>query len=238
MDRYDAFLSSYLFAYLENPLIQEIIITDENGRDIEKIKANFDDPKLKLFQNDRQLGPLLNKLRAASFAQNEWIVLMDSDNFADDAYFKTAKDYIESINGQPIQNIIVAPSFAKPNFNYSHLSGFVFKKGEFKNNRRMEQQLIQSNNYPSSVLMNTGNYVIHKHLINKVDLKGEDLSQSSACDVILLNTILFEQLDLHLHVVKHLEYTHVCHDGSISIKTNKVCRDFTSRVHKRYENLI
>ena len=126
MDRFDDFLSNFLFVYLENDLIQEIIITDENGRDIDKIQEHFDNPKLRLFRNEKQLGALLNKHKAASLAQNEWIALIDSDNLADYDYFETAKNYIESMK-EPIQNVILAPCFAKPLFDYTHLSGVIFK---------------------------------------------------------------------------------------------------------------
>ena len=37
MDRYDNFLSKNLPLYVDNPLINEIIITDENGNDVDKI---------------------------------------------------------------------------------------------------------------------------------------------------------------------------------------------------------
>ena len=40
MDRYDKFLSNYLPKYLDNELISEIIITDENGYDIQKINES------------------------------------------------------------------------------------------------------------------------------------------------------------------------------------------------------
>ena len=43
MDRFDNFLSKYLPKYLENEYINEIVITDENGNDIEKIKKEFSD---------------------------------------------------------------------------------------------------------------------------------------------------------------------------------------------------
>ena len=49
--------------------------------------------------------------------QNKWIALIDSDNFANDQYFITAKNYIDN-NIKNDKNIILAPSFAKPNFNY------------------------------------------------------------------------------------------------------------------------
>ena len=37
LNRFDDFLSKYLPKYLENNLINEIIITDENGDDVNKI---------------------------------------------------------------------------------------------------------------------------------------------------------------------------------------------------------
>ena len=43
MERFDIFLSRYLPKYLANEYINEIIITDENGNDIEKIKLAFPD---------------------------------------------------------------------------------------------------------------------------------------------------------------------------------------------------
>lgn len=232
MDRYD-FLSSYLFVYLENELIQEIIITDENGRDIEKIKAHFDHPKLKLFQNEKQLGPLLNKLRAASFAQNEWIALIDSDNFASDDYFRTAKKYIES--NVTTQNVILAPSFAKPHFDYSQFNGFVFTKGTFEENRRKERKL----NLSSLILMNTGNYVLHCNLLTGLDLsKDLDVYKTSACDVLYLNLFLFEHSDLHLHVVKGLEYDHIVHNDCVSIQTSNHYNSFKQEISERYHNFI
>jgi hypothetical protein len=77
-------------------------------------------------------------------------------------------------------------------------------------------QSVQNNSF---ILMNTGNYIINKYLIDNVDLswETENIKQSFACDVIYFNTLLFEQLDLHLHVVPNLEYEHTKHDGSIYI---------------------
>ena len=57
MDRFDKFLSRYLPKYLANEYISEIIITDENGNDVEKINRAFpDNSKLVLFKNERRLG--------------------------------------------------------------------------------------------------------------------------------------------------------------------------------------
>ena len=41
MNRYDLHLSKYLLSYIENNLIDEIIICDENGNDVKQIKEHF-----------------------------------------------------------------------------------------------------------------------------------------------------------------------------------------------------
>jgi len=240
MDRFDKFLSKYLVQYLNNEYVNEIVITDENGNDIEKIKSAFpNNEKLVLIKNKKQFGPFLNKLKACSFAKNEWIVLMDSDNFAYKDYFVVAQKYIEEKIGEQ-KNIILAPCKARPNFDYSHLSGFIYKKGDFNKNTKLEKQLIQKHNSPSTTLMNTGNYVINKYLINNLNLQNEkdNIPKSSACDVIYFNTLLFEQLDLNIHVVPNLEYDHVVHNGSIYIQTQNNFKEFNNFVHNRYNNLV
>jgi hypothetical protein len=239
MDRFDNFLSNYLPKYLENEYISEIVITDENGNDVDKINSNFpENKKLILIKNTNRLGPFLNKIKACSNAKKEWIVLMDSDNFADINYFIKAKEYIEN-NIKEEKNIILAPSYAKPNFNYSHLSGLIYKKGEFNNNLIKENNLFKLGYTLSNVLMNTGNYVINKYLVDNLDLTTEqdNINKSSACDVIYFNTLLFEQLHLNMHVVKEMEYDHTIHNGSIYIQTVNQNRYFNESVYNRYNNL-
>jgi hypothetical protein len=241
MDRFHSFLSRYLPLYLQNELISEIIISDENGNDYDLINKHFSlFEKIKCFKNETKLGPFLNKLNACANATNEWIVLIDSDNFADIEYFKVAKNYIEKHIGSNEKNIILAPSKALPNFNYSHLSGMIFKKGHFNENKSIENTRINNTFSGSETLMNTGNYVINKYLINSLNLDYEkkNIPFSSACDVIYLNTLFFEQLDLNMHIVPNLEYSHVVHDGSIYTQTHNAFRQFNDYVHQRYKHLV
>jgi len=96
----------------------------------------------------------------------------------------------------------------------------------------------QSHHSNSDTLMNTGNYVIHRSLIERLDLSQElNISSSSSCDVIYFNTLLFEQLDLNLHVVPKLEYEHVVHKNSIYILTHRQYRHFAAFVEARYNRL-
>lgn len=227
MNRFDDFLIHNIPKYLENHLIDEIIITDENGKDIEKIKKHFGEheTKLKLFKNEHRLGPFMNKLSACSYAKNEWIALIDSDNFADEDYFITSKNYIETNVGQNEKNVILSPCKSDC-FDYSTLQDITFKKGSFPK--------YDTNEY--TLLMNTGNYVIHKSLINGLDISNEtnNIHNSPTCDVMLMNTLFFEQFDLFFHVVPELKYIHAIHELSIYKQLSEIYKDFNESIRQRH----
>ena len=149
------------------------------------------------------------------------------------------KTISETVNDMQGMNPKIQP-FAKPKFNYSHLSDFIYKKGSFSENKILENKLINKSYINSEVLMNTGNYVINKYLIDNIDLEKEieNIKLSSSCDVIYFNTLLFEQLDLHLHVVPNLTYTHNVHNGSIYLQTYLHYQLFNNYIYDRYRKLI
>jgi len=240
MNRFDNFLIRYLPEYLNNEYIDEIIITDENGSDIEKIKNYFpNNEKLILIKNETVLGPFLNKYKACSIAKNEWIALIDSDNFADKNYFITAKNYINENNNKLQKNVILSPSIGKPIFDFSHLSGFIFTKENIEEIRQKEKVIIKPNNVTSEILFNLGNYIINKQLIDNLNMNSEiiNIHKSSACDVTYFNVLLFEQLDLNFHVVTNLEYEHVVHNESIYLLTRYNNEDVNNSIKERFYNL-
>lgn len=222
IDRFGTFLGKYLEQYLSFDLVDEIIICDENGNDYCKINEKFQSDKLKVYKNESVLGPFLNKLKVCKLAKNDWIVLMDSDNFAESRYFETAKQYI--IDNNLTNNSVISPSFAKPGFDYRKHIGKVYTK---------------TNKINDDCLLNTGNYVLNKYLIDNLDISKEleNIKMSSASDVIFFNTLLFEQLDLQFHVVKDLEYLHVQHKGSIYLTTCNNFKHFNENIYKRYKLL-
>ena len=130
-----------------------------------------------------------------------------------------------------------------PNFDFSNLSGFIYKKGCFDKNNELEKKHINADKQPkyspSLTLMNTGNYVINKYLVDNLNLanEGNNISLSSSCDVVYFNTLLFEQLDMNLHVVPNLEYEHIVHKGSIYLQTHHMFRKFAEESYKRYAKL-
>lgn len=243
MDRYNTFLKPNLEKYIENTLIDEIIITDENGNDYSELLSSdsiaiqnaLKTERLKIFRNEKRLGPFLNKLKACRLAKNEWIALIDSDNFADTTYFQIALKYLKEMDKSvDVIRTVISPCFAKPNFNYTSLSNNVITRKKLKYIKKGDSKGVLD------ILMNTGNYIINKYLVEHIDLSTEtdNIPKSSACDVIYFNTLLFEQLDLQFHVVKDLHYTHCVHPGSIYTLTNMHFRQFNQYVHNRFHQLF
>lgn len=228
LNRYDTFLSKYLPKYtslLERGIINEIIISDENGNDYEKLLPVYgDNPKIKLYKNDHILGVFENKLKVCSYASSEYIALIDSDNFCDETYFATIKKYIDNHQSQLSKHVILSPSFSKPVFNHS--------------NNAYTNQIITTSNISSyvhnekfQILLNTGNFVITKSIIECLKYDKSIMKSISACDVLYFNLLCFQQyIDFQFHVVKDLEYLHVVHNDSEYIKTHHNCDNYRDSI--------
>lgn len=239
MDRYDKYLSIYLPKYLNNPLINEIVICDENGNDVRKIETKFNNNKLKLYINDVKKGPFLNKVNVCSKASNEWIALIDSDNFADLDYFENMKNYIE--NNTLTKNTILSPDYGSTIFHWEHLSHNsvnVISKDTYNQLKVIDDENSKKHNGNIGNighLMNTGNYIINKYLIENINLDSdiEMINNSDCFDVVLFNLLCFEQMDLQFYVVKDVKYNHITSDDSIYIRTIGRLRDRAKNTYNR-----
>jgi hypothetical protein len=231
MNRFDGFLNNYIkkyIDYLKKNIIDELIICDENGNDYEKILNSYsellsnNDSKFRIYKNDEILGVFKNKLKVCSLATNQYIALIDSDNFCDETYFITAKNYILQNEDKFSKHIILAPSFAKPRFNYKHFENSVVTKYNLKHYYHVHM---------FDVLLNTGNYIISKNIIENITYDDSVMHLITAGDVLFFNLLAFQQFeDLELHVIKDLEYDHVVHDGSTYINTINHCEQYINTI--------
>lgn len=222
MDRF-SFLKDSLPIYILNPFISEIIICDENGNDVRLIKQSFNSDKLKLYVNDSRLGPFRNKLKSLRLANNEWISLIDSDNFADNDYFECASKYI--INKNPSKLSIIQPSQALPNFILPMKEDKIYSKSNISE--------------IGNTFINAGNYIINKYLVSNVntELETKNIDQSESCDVILFNLILFDQFELEFHVLANLKYQHRIHNNSVYLTTHRNHTAFNKYIYNRFKQL-
>ena len=89
MDRW-TFLKEQIPIYLNNPNIHYVVISDENGKDIDIIShmENDSNIKLRLYQNKSVLGVYGNKRQCFLKAPSDWVAVLDSDNQFDDRFFE------------------------------------------------------------------------------------------------------------------------------------------------------
>lgn len=85
------FLEKTLPLYLHHPFIENVVICDETGEDVDAIIAAGWNrhPKLLLHKNPSRLGIYYNKRKCIEVSPTEWIAVLDSDNFFDAQFFNT-----------------------------------------------------------------------------------------------------------------------------------------------------
>jgi glycosyltransferase involved in cell wall biosynthesis len=208
MNRWE-FLKNYIPNYLVNPYISEIIISDETGEDAKKIEETYGKiDKLKVFVNEKSLGAFLNKQKAVQLASNDWVCLIDSDNYAKKNYFEAFHTFL---NGHaPNPKIIYAPSVAS-NWNFKH---FIGTPVTCKNVKEIYHKFV------GGPLMNTGNYILHKSLAF-LPIPEDQETYPVACKAfdVLYRNYLAMKTGVELHVVPNMEYEHVTHKGSYWCET-------------------
>ena len=232
--RFDRFLSTNLARYLTNPYIDEIVICDEDGEDHKKITTHFpNEPKIKVYTNDSILGAFANKNRVVSLATNDWVCLMDSDNYAPPSYFEAWIAYIESKGLS--KNKVYLPIFTNPQPNHG---GFNYR--EFQH---LQLDITTINNYPIdsiSCMLNTGNYIFHKQNYIESNRYLNEYHQSGVeggLDVIF-KAILLLLNHSSLILIPNMSYDHIVHDGSLFLNNTHEFPQAYELVKRLFSNII
>ena len=224
-----AFLEKYIPLYLKNPYIDEIVIVDETGEDYTEIVLNYScEPKIRVYQNDKCLGPFLNKVKCMNYALNDWICLVDSDNFVDVEYFEKVSAL------QPLDEMTVyLPSFAAPTFDFRCFNGLLLTKEVVAGMYEKESYKLLE------MCLNTGNYVLSKKAVNILNLYESDefAKVCITCDVLYKNYLLLKN-GINLYIVPDLSYSHVVHDDSIFIQKAKSCRHINEYMYSMFRNYL
>jgi len=214
MDRWN-FLKVNIPEYLKNPYIAEIVISDENGHDAEKIRETFKDPKIRISVNETRLGPFLNKRKVVSLASNDFICLMDSDNFAPLAYFEA---WVKWLKGSPPSELTIyspcrtIPQANHDGFDFRHMNGVYITNKNYK--------YYWKNIHVAIILYNTGNYIVSKklYMTTETDAHLKHLETAKSPDVMFQNYFMWKNNNMNMVVVPDMEYHHIVHNGSYYIQ--------------------
>ena len=239
-NRFDKFLSTNLTRYLINPYIDEIVICDENGEDRQKILAQFpNESKIKVYTNESILGAFSNKNRVVSLASNDWVCLMDSDNYASASYFEAWVTYI-NLNGLSSKKVYL-PSYTIPQPNHE---GFNYT--EFQHLKLDSTSIGQQNIDQLSCLFNTGNYILNKQ--NYIE-SNRHLAEYQKSGIKNVQDVFFKAALLFLNhstfvLVPNMAYHHIVHDDSLFInnyhdfkQTYAIITNIFSNIHNYYDTV-
>jgi len=240
MRRFDPFLRESFPRYvamLRAGIIHEIVVSDETGDDVDQIRRHFaamlnEFPfQIRLYANQHILGVYWNKVRTCQYAAaGHFVALMDSDNFADEIYFRRVSAYINEKNIQVTDEAVICPTLLRPHFLLTQYLGRVFDRDAMgAEMRRIEaDQPTQFGNLMG--LLNAGNYVMTERTAKYVPVLEPDVTVEmvGAVDVAYIQWLRLKQMERYqIHAVQDHEYIHTVHGGSTYLQTREANEIFT-----------
>lgn len=182
----------------EDERVGEIVISDDaSDLDIyEDLKSMCDAlPKVRLFRNEANLDCYKNKRQSVSYANFDWVILLDSDN-------KIGKGYIDKLYQYNwVVPAIYTPDFAAPNFDFRQYSGLVVTRTNVV--EYIDKPMFET-------CLNACNYFVNKNEYLKV--------WDGSIDPVTSDSIYFISKWLSegnlLRIIEGLQYEHKVHEGS------------------------
>lgn len=203
--------------YEQYSLLSEIIVIDDYSEDYNILQNKTWSNKIKIQQNNSNLGAYKNKLLALSKTSKDKVLLLDSDNFFTEEYLRIIKKESEKNTFDNITTYMAEQ--AAPVFNYSHLSNQIIDKTNW------------NKIYPKDAcFLNTGNQVFPRSAINCLLSNAEtDDTVPLAIDAMYINYILVKN-NFKIKCVKNLSYDHNISKDSLwtrtSINSTKFLQNF------------
>ena len=195
---------------LESDFVSEIVVHDDCSTD--EIYSHH--PKIKIYRNQTNLGAFKNKYLAVSKATNEWVYLLDSDNY----FFDNSLDVVKDISPQrgtyysPSQLHLVDDGLD------SSLNGRIIKY-EFESvDANAAKSLLKSDSWEAfGWFINTGNFFVHR---DDYIESMKDIFENPAYPYFEADAVVFCYNWLKkgnkIEVVKDLWYNHRLRSNSYS----------------------
>lgn len=195
---------------VHNDLITEVIIVDDNSKSsifekLQELVGELKNPKIKLFRNTENKKAFFNKLECVRRSENDWIILLDSDNIL-------TQKYVDSIPKDLVKETFYLPSHAicdSPFLDYTKFSNKLIDKVQYR-------ILSQSDDATTQCMLNTGNYLVNKATYVSSIEKEQTLLDCYALDPYYQIFLGFKNIDnFKLQVIGNMTYHHRLHtDGS------------------------
>jgi glycosyltransferase involved in cell wall biosynthesis len=202
-ERVDMLFESF-DAVKENENISEVVIVDDASKQEtweavqKRAKGN---PKIKLFRNEVNLDCYKNKREAISKSENDWCILLDSDNIINFDYLYRIFQLMDWSD-----KTIYTPSFASPHFDFRKFEGLLISRENV--HQWMDEPMFET-------MLNAANFFVNKNGY----LKTWDGSIDPVTSDSIYMCYKWLEAGNKIQVVEGLNYEHRVHNGS-HYKTN------------------
>lgn len=182
---------------LNDDRISEIVIVDDHSD--ERIYNNLAFmvnglSKVHLYRNETNLGCYHNKRKSVELAQNEWVIVFDSDNIL-------TKEYLDNIPEVWVKTNIYQPEWARPHFDFRKFSGSVISKANVRG------YLPQKH---FTTMLNAMNFFVNRDEFLQIPHRKEE---TWTADSIYFN-YLWLKAGNKIYVTPGMQYDHLVHNGS------------------------
>ena len=210
MDRW-SFLKDQVPKYLNDPNVAFVVISDENGKDINVIcELELDShSKLRLYNNDTILGVYGNKRQCFLKAPSEWVAVLDSDNKFEPEFFEAFLKAKERDGVKSEKTIYCAGFIQHVNLETGAIENKTFQFNGMKISRENWNDILKMPNW--NFLLNDGNCIWPRDVIKHFpDLPEEQIVGTDS--IFFMRQAI--QAGYTLSVEPTMHYIHTVHDGS------------------------
>ncbi len=187
--------------FLKDDRISEIVISDDcsNENIIAEVWEKYSlTPKVRIYKNEVNIDCYHNKAKAVERASSDWVALLDSDNiFSVDFINRLENLWVAGLNDRTAY----APDFAKPHFDFRHLSGQSLRKENIAS-------LIGSGS--TQTMLNAMNYLVNRSEY----LRIFDRHMTPVTSDSIYQNYRWLDGGNTIYVVPDLFYDHRVHSGS------------------------
>ena len=208
-NRVEMTLNSFKEVYNDDRVEAIIIVDDASEMHIyNKLKEECDKlSKVKLYRNLTNRDCYANKYVSISLSPTDYCIILDSDNQIDTLYLDKIFEQEWS------EDMILAPDWAKPTFNYTEYSDLIVSKDNLK--QYIDKPMFET-------CLNCMNYFVNKDAYCDVwDATTDPVTSDS-----LFQNYNWLMSGKYIHIVHELRYNHLVHNQSHYINNVQRTGDF------------
>jgi len=210
MERW-SFLKDQVPKYLDDPNVSFVVISDENGKDI-NIMSELEldsNSKLRLYENDVVLGVYGNKRQCFLKAPSPWVAVLDSDNKFEPSFFSEFLKCKERDGALAEKTIYCAGENIRLDLHTGLTEDKTSQFSGMRISRENWNSVLQTRGW--NFLLNDGNCIWPRDVVNHFPDIPED-------QIVGTDSIFFMRQAIQagyiLSVEPTMRYVHTVHDGS------------------------